>query len=150
MQSYFQNTVPSLLIASGGSPPRSRVASSRPAAHVPPSRMHASGKSATPNRDRTSGASSSSSATVSARHSTTSSLPTSHALIASASLRNASTPVSSSRPPLRYSGSAVRSSRPVTVTPAHSNGSNSAYAIHCDNLWNCTQPSLRPTPPPRG
>ena len=69
---------------SGGAPPRSSSASSRPAAHVPPSRMHASGRSRTPRSARTRGASSSISATVSARHSTTSSLPTSHVLLASA------------------------------------------------------------------
>ncbi len=101
-------------------------------------------------RARTSGASSSSSVTVSARHSTTSSLPTSHATSASASLASASTPVSSRRPPLRYSGKPVSSSRPVTVMPAHSNGSNSEYASHCDNLWNGTQPAVGPAPPAYG
>ena len=44
-------------IASGGSPPRSSCASSRPAAHVPPSSTHASGRSGRPRRSRTCAAS---------------------------------------------------------------------------------------------
>ena len=118
-------------------------ASSRPAAHVPPSRMHASGSPARRARRARSGASSSISATVSARHSTTSSLPTSQRRARSAALRNAITPVSSSRPPLRYSGSAGQLIAAGDVTPAHSNGSNSEYASHCDSLWNGTQPARR-------
>jgi len=40
----FQKTVASLSIAIGGSPPRRALAISRPAAQVPPSSMHASGR----------------------------------------------------------------------------------------------------------
>ena len=99
--------------ASGGPPPRCSCASRRPAAQVPPSSTHASGKlgAAAERCGAPRGASSSSSATVSARHSTTSSLP--HVpwrRCASASLRSTSTPVSSNRPPLRYSGRPVSAS----------------------------------------
>ena len=92
-------------------------ASSRPAAQVPPSSTQASGicPASTPSRARTSGASSSSSATVSARHSTTSSSLASQVRAAHAGSRRRSTPLSSSRPPLRYSGRPVSASRPSHV-----------------------------------
>ena len=93
-----------------------------------------------PSSARTSGASSSSSATVNARHSTIDSSPIIQDGRVQAGSCRCSTPVSSSRPPLRYSGRPVSASRPSTRTPAHPKGSSSEYVSHCDSLWNGTQP----------
>jgi hypothetical protein len=95
---------------------------------------------------RTPWASSSSSATVSARHSTMISSPGCQTVRAASGSRSCSTPVSSSRPPLRYSGRPVSLSRPRTFTPDQWNGSSSEYVSHCDSLWNGTQPSDGPSP----
>jgi hypothetical protein len=119
-------TVPSLSICTGGPPPsRSSAATCRPAAQVPPSRIRASGSSSAvmPSSCRTSGASSSISATVSARHSITHGSCGFSFCCSTCASRGTMTPLSSSRPPLRYSGSAVNASRSVTCTPPHSNGS---------------------------
>ncbi len=116
-----QNTVPSLVIRIGGPPsPRFSRATSRPAAHVPPSSTLASGNCSVvrPSRTATRGAISSSNPTVRARQPTIkgSKVRQRRALSkAPAGSRGTSTAVSMNRPPLRYSASPV--SPPGSLTP---------------------------------
>ena len=114
---------------SGGAPSarrsRRRSAGRRPRCRLRAPRRAAARRRSAPGGRARSGASSSSSATVSARHSTIDRRRPASGVAASAGSRSRSTPMSSSSPPLRYSGRPVSASRPSTVTPAHSNGSSS-------------------------
>ena len=139
---------------------RSRAAARRRAARArargprPRCRLRACTRAAgraTPSSARTRGASSSSSATVSARHSTTSSLPTSCGAPrrpASRRREHAGVEQQAAVAVLGQAGERVEAGR--RATPAHSSGSNSEYASHCDSLWNGTQPAVGPSPPACG
>src|SRR4029077_10995353 len=113
-----QKQVPALTPLSGGDPSaRLSRAMLRPADHVPPSRILASGSDVLSllRRRRSTSASPAGRAIGQARNSTTSVEPTSCSRAASAGSRKTSTPVSMNSPPLRYSASPVRPSISVSV-----------------------------------
>mmetsp|Transcript_94945 Transcript_94945/g.245197 ORF Transcript_94945/g.245197 Transcript_94945/m.245197 type:complete len:223 (-) Transcript_94945:2152-2820(-) len=116
-----QKTVPSRRMRIGDEPSaRLALAASRPACQVPASRTAPRGSSFSDNPSllRRSAASLSMSTTVSARHSTTSSVPTFTSCSSQEGSFNLSTPVSTSKPALRYSARAVSASVCVTSRPS--------------------------------
>src|SRR3569833_3225864 len=120
----------------------------RPAAHVPPSSTRASGNSSAPKprAAATCGAISSRSATVALRHPTTNGSDTSCTFEKTRGSRGTSTPISTNKPPLRYSANPVNPPTSTTRTDAFSNGSINEYASHCESLCSGTKRSTGRSP----
>ena len=143
-RSPVQNTVPSLS-ATGGCRPVAARRRSRPAAQLPPSSRQASGRSGTwRGRARTIGASSSSSATVSARHSIT----RARCRRRGGALREGRRRAARARRRREQPAVAVFRQAGERIQPSTScrpsTGSSSEYASHWLSLWNGTQPALAP------
>src|SRR5262249_13430679 len=117
--SSAQNSVPSLATRIGGAPALRSWASSRPSAQVPPSRILINGSSggASPRRVATSGARRSRRATVSARHSTTSSESGAYVSVVTPAYRGMRTPRSTNSPPVRHSPTPPHPPHPPPHTP---------------------------------